>query len=143
MSSANPCQLNESFECINEIYDFQISNINYILLTLLPSSLAKVLHTKCLTRWTQISGKPKIMACPYRCHEKFPNLLANQSEAALLSLATQESSVTEEDVVQALEADDDAAPPSGSHASVQPPAVAQPEDSQMPDIDEDDQPILR
>lgn len=134
---------------------FQISNLNYILLTLLPSSLAKVLHAACLARWTQISGKPKAMACPFRCHERFPNLVANQSEAALLSLATQdqESQLNEEDVLEALEEElDGAAPPSGSqsgvqedapHPSEQPSAEMQPAASQSLDIDEDDQPILR
>ena len=47
-----------------------------------------VLHTSCLNRWMQVSGKDKARACPYGCNPAG----VEDAESQLLSLASQTQS---------------------------------------------------
>jgi hypothetical protein len=59
--------------------------------------LAKVLHVECLKRWCYVSGKPKALACPFRCYN---HVDFSAAEASLLSEASASQSQGQTDQVE-------------------------------------------
>ena len=52
-----------------------------------PGPTIPAMHTSCLQRWMQISGKPKEAACPHRCYNNNLPGIGESFESAILSEA--------------------------------------------------------